>query len=78
MKYTVVIARELSKGESLGVMNWPEWGRPCLIYQMRIRINDGWVPQGGVSYCKHEELGWVWSQAMVKECEDGCVSPAER
>ena len=78
MKYTVVIARELSKGESLGVMNWAEWGRPCLIYQMRIRIEDGWVPQGGVSYCKHEELGWVWSQAMVKECEDEYVTPSER
>ena len=78
MKYTVVIARELEKGESLGVMNWAEWGRPCLIYQMRIRIKDGWVPQGGISYCKHEEFGWVWSQAMVKECEDECVTPAER
>jgi hypothetical protein len=65
MKYTVVVAKELNKGETLGVLNWSEWGRPCMIKQVEIRIHGGWIPQGGVSYCEHEELGWVWSQAMI-------------
>ncbi|MDE0953859.1 MAG: hypothetical protein OR994_04225 [Candidatus Poseidoniales archaeon] len=65
MKYTVVVSKEMNKGETLGVFNWPEWRRPCLIKQVEIRIHGGWIPQGGVSYCEHEELGWVWSQAMI-------------
>ncbi len=40
-------------------------GRPCLIKQVEIRIHGGWIPQGSVSFCEHEELGWVWSQAMI-------------
>jgi len=73
MKYTIVVAEKMHKKEKLGVMNWSdEWDKPCLIAQVQMRIEDGWVPIGGASYGEHETFSdKVWVQSMIKyDCEE--------
>lgn len=40
-------------------------------YQLANRVNkwiqDGWRPQGGVSFVYHSSYKETWAQAMVKE-----------
>ena len=71
MKYTVVISENMHKPEKYAVFNQQTWDRPSLIEQVHIRIKDGWVPFGGVSFGTHENFeGPVWAQAMVKNEEE--------
>ena len=50
MKYCVVVAEKMHKKEKLGVINWSdEWDKPCLIEQVQMRIDTGWIPLGGVA-----------------------------
>ena len=73
MKYTIVVAEKMHKKEKLGVMNWSdEWDKPCLIEQVQMRIDTGWIPIGGVSYGEHETFSdKVWVQSMIKyDCEE--------
>ncbi len=69
MKYCVVVAEKMHKKEKLGVLNWSdEWDKPCLIKQVQMRIDTGWIPIGGVSYGEHEAFSEkVWAQSMSKE-----------
>ena len=72
MKYTIVVAEKMHRKEELGVINWPGWDKPCLIAQVQMRIEDGWVPIGGASYGEHEAFSdKVWAQSMIKcDCEE--------
>ena len=71
MKYTIVISENMYKPEKYAVFNQQTWDRPSLIEQVHIRIKDGWVPFGGVSFGTHEDFeGPVWAQAMVKTDEE--------
>ena len=68
MNYTIVFAENMSTPEKYALFNQPKWDRPCLIELVRIRIKDGWIPLGGVSYGNHEKFkGAVWAQAMIKD-----------
>jgi hypothetical protein len=71
MKYTIVVSENMYKPEKYAVFNQQKWDRPCLIELVQIRIKDGWVPLGGVSFGDHEEFEEpVWAQAMVKDSEE--------
>jgi hypothetical protein len=65
MRYQVVTAKALVS-ETLGILNFPSMTRnDGLLDKVRIMIEEGWAPQGGVS---HTDA--LFAQAMVKECED--------